>query len=71
MLKLNLLFTFAILFSLSFLASCTKSQKPTTIAETFDLFKNPPSEFRTAPLWVWNDKITKEEIAEQLRDFKA
>ncbi|NIA31103.1 MAG: hypothetical protein GWP06_14475 [Actinobacteria bacterium] len=71
MLKLNLLLTFAILFSLSFLASCTKSQKPTTIAETFDLFKNPPSEFRTAPLWVWNDKITKEEISEQLRDFKA
>lgn len=35
------------------------------------LFLNPPSEFRSAPLWVWNDKMTKQEIDEQLTDFKA
>ena len=31
---------------------------------------NPPSEFRSAPLWVWNWEITKEGIDFQLKEFK-
>jgi hypothetical protein len=34
-------------------------------------FRNPPGEFRTAPLWVWNDRMTREEISRELADFKA
>ena len=33
-------------------------------------FKNPPVEFFSAPLWVWNDDISEEEIAQQLDMFK-
>lgn len=40
-------------------------------AEVLEAFRNPPAEFRSAPLWVWNDRITREQIAEQLTDFKA
>lgn len=34
------------------------------------LFKQPPASFRTAPLWVWNDRVTRDKIREQLQDFK-
>jgi len=33
-------------------------------------FKNPPAEYRSMPLWVWNDRVTKQEIEEQMADFK-
>lgn len=33
-------------------------------------FKNPPAEFTTAPFWVWNEKITKKGIDENLKDYK-
>uniref|UniRef100_UPI00321754D8 glycosyl hydrolase n=1 Tax=uncultured Draconibacterium sp. TaxID=1573823 RepID=UPI00321754D8 len=33
-------------------------------------FANPPSEFRSAPLWDWNEKITEEGIDFQMREFK-
>ncbi len=32
-------------------------------------FKEPPVEYYSAPLWVWNDDITEEEIAQQLDMF--
>ena len=31
---------------------------------------DPPSEYRSAPLWDWNDQVTKEGIAFQLQEFK-
>jgi hypothetical protein len=34
------------------------------------LFPDPPAEVRSAPLWVWNDDMTEEEIDTQLADFK-
>ena len=33
-------------------------------------FSNPPSEYRSAPLWDWNEKITEEGIDFQMREFK-
>jgi len=33
------------------------------------LFKNPPREYSTGPLWVWNDLLTEQEIRETLRDL--
>jgi len=33
------------------------------------LFKNPPREYSTGPLWVWNDLLTEQQIRETLRDL--
>ncbi len=33
------------------------------------LFKNPPREYSTGPLWVWNDMLTEEQIRHTLRDL--
>ena len=40
-------------------------------AEVLAFFKYPPAEYRSAPLWVWNDLMTTAQIDEQLADFKA
>jgi len=34
------------------------------------LFQNPPVEYSSAPLWVWNDDLDEELIDEQLEDMK-
>ncbi len=44
---------------------------PETYADVLKTFQDPPAEYRSAPLWVWNDRMTKTEIEEQLADFKA
>jgi len=44
---------------------------PDKLAALQPLFADPPAEYRSAPLWVWNDRVTKIEIDEQLADFKA
>lgn len=36
-----------------------------------ELIKDPPTTYRTAPLWDWNDVITKEEINYHMEQFKA
>jgi hypothetical protein len=33
------------------------------------LFRNPPVEYSTGPLWVWNDLLTEQEIRDTLRDL--
>ena len=33
-------------------------------------FRNPPVSHRAAPLWVWNDLMSEEQIAFQLRELK-
>jgi len=33
------------------------------------LFANPPREYSTAPLWVWNDMLTEEQIVSTLRSL--
>ncbi|HPG41194.1 MAG TPA: glycosyl hydrolase [bacterium] len=43
----------------------------TSLAEVKALFTNPPMEYRTAPFWVWHDKVSKKEIDLQLEDFKS
>jgi len=49
--------------------------KPTTQTgdsreKVLNEFKNPPAEYRSMPLWVWNDRVTEQQIDEQLSDFK-
>ncbi|RPJ86408.1 MAG: hypothetical protein EHM18_06375, partial [Acidobacteria bacterium] len=33
------------------------------------VFADPPREYGTAPLWVWNDNLTDSQVVETLRDF--
>ncbi len=33
-------------------------------------FQNPPVEYRTAPFWVWNNDVSKEDIDRTLVEFK-
>jgi len=33
------------------------------------IFMNPPREYSTAPLWVWNDMLTAEQIVSTLQDL--
>lgn len=35
------------------------------------LFNNPPPEYSTGPLWVWNDLMTEEEVRNTLRELAA
>jgi len=35
------------------------------------LFKSPPREYSTGPLWVWNDLLTEQEIRDTLHDLAA
>jgi hypothetical protein len=51
------------------------AQKPAeegihTVTELKRLFADPPSEYRSAPLWDWNEQITEEGIDFQMREFK-
>lgn len=56
--------------------SCSRNnenQEPTKVSDSktlLQLITNPPSSYRAAPLWDWNDKITREEIEFQLKKFK-
>ncbi len=52
--------------------ACTFVQKPAgeTVQQTLLQFIHPSAEFRSVPLWVWNDAVSREEIEIQLRDFK-
>ncbi len=35
------------------------------------LFRDPPREYSTGPLWVWNDMLTEREVRETLRDLSG
>jgi hypothetical protein len=52
------------------LTGCAGRSSGETYETILAAFRNPPAEFRSAPLWVWNDRMTKDEIRGQLTDFK-
>ena len=62
-----------ILLSILLAVSC-KQERVTdeiaTIEQLRQLFADPPSEYRSAPLWDWNEQITEEGIDFQMREFK-
>lgn len=59
-----------------FLFSCgprqPKSATPdiNTYDQLISVFPDPPSEYRTAPFWVWNNDVSKEDIDRTLRAYK-
>ncbi|MBK6282972.1 MAG: hypothetical protein IPF54_10205 [Draconibacterium sp.] len=53
--------------------ACTKKPIPEGIQSTTQLkqlFADPPSEYRSAPLWDWNEQISEEGIDFQMKEFK-
>jgi len=72
--KKSRLLTCVLLGTLLILAnSCTKTPLEggiQSVAEIRTLFADPPSEFRSAPLWDWNEQITEEGIDFQMKEFK-
>lgn len=62
-----------VFFLLAFFGCQPISDETLEISNLDAVLKNisdPPVDYRTAPLWDWNDKITKEEIEYQLIKFK-
>jgi hypothetical protein len=60
-----------------FLSACTSEKEVEVESSTLNSYSqlkewlvDPPSEYRSAPLWDWNDLITKEGISFQMEEFK-
>ena len=53
------------------LEGCRAKVEGDLAADVQRLFADPPAEYRSAPLWVWNNRVTKTQIETQLADFKA
>ncbi len=54
---------------LSILVASLVSASAVDSAHVKKLFQNPPTEYSTGPLWVWNDMLTDEQIRSTLRDL--
>jgi len=52
-------------------ASCARKAAGPSYDALLSAFADPPAGYRSAPLWVWNDLMTREEIERQLEEFKA
>ena len=44
---------------------------PETAEQLRANFKNPPSEYRSMPLWVWNDLLEWPRLQQMLGQYKA
>ena len=66
-------FVIIMVFSLMTIGANKQNDKSEahSLKELQSLFMNPPVEYGSAPLWVWNDDVTKEQIDNQLTDFKS
>jgi hypothetical protein len=73
MIKTYFLNITGIILLMVFTMSCNKKPAPSgiqTIEELKSFFADPPSEYRSVPLWDWNDQITEEGIDFQMQEFK-
>jgi len=52
-------------------AACAPNPQGPTYEAFRATFADPPADYRSAPLWVWNGVVTRDEIKRQLEDFKA
>ncbi|MCC5929550.1 MAG: hypothetical protein JJU28_09920 [Cyclobacteriaceae bacterium] len=53
-----------------FITACNRQESDLGFLYIQKNFQNPPSPYRPAPFWVWNDEITHEKIRQQLIEFK-
>ena len=71
--KNHLFVTLTTILLIGFMPGCSKkpaSESICTYAGLKKLFADPPSDYRSAPLWVWNDKISEEGIDFHMKKFK-
>jgi len=59
-----------VLFSCEKKERSINSQSIVFFDELISLFVDPPAEYRSAPLWVWNKDVSTEDIDRSLRAFK-
>jgi len=45
------------------------TSRAATSRDVLKIFADPPREFASGPLWVWNDRLTEEQIRSTMRDF--
>jgi hypothetical protein len=64
-------FLVLIIIVLSISPACKTQDTPDSYLSVLAAFQNPPAEYRSAPLWVWNDRVTTTQIDEQLRQFQS
>ncbi len=57
------------LASTGFLLTPSQAAPVLDSAKAKALFRNPPREYSTGPLWVWNDMLSEEQIRDTLRDL--
>lgn len=51
--------------------TCAVTSYGADSAQAKKLFADPPREYSTGPLWVWNDMLTDKEIISTMRDLAA
>ena len=71
--KSNLILLYGVVLLLN--SACSSKDKEVinevnSYTQLKELFIDPPSDYRSAPLWDWNDKITEEGIDFQMKKFK-
>jgi len=66
----NLVFIISILFSCQQKEKKIVAPKVNSFDQLISIFSDPSSEYRSAPFWVWNKSISKEDIDRTLREFK-
>jgi len=64
--KLDIFSFIFICFTAAFLCNCTNADNSATVKRQFS---EPPRQYHSAPLWVWNDMLTDEQIVGTLRDL--
>jgi hypothetical protein len=52
-------------------SGCQKQAQTDSYEQVLGVFQDPPAEYRSAPLWVWNDRVSEAQIETQLADFRA
>lgn len=62
---------FSCIFSVLFLLIAIAQAKDTDMTEARKLFAAPTTEYFSAPLWVWNDMLTKEQITSTMNDLAS
>lgn len=74
MIRIKIIICLVFFLGIAISAECQNIQRNQKKQHTFkdisENFKNPSKEYSTSPLWVWNDLVTKEKIANQLQEFK-
>ena len=64
---------YGFILTIALLWACTPNLTPEGVQTSIELkklFADPPSEYRSAPLWDWNEQISKEGIDFQMKEFK-